>query len=199
MVVIHRGHAELLAANPTRSAQRGYQLLRTKPFIPPDFDQEVFDTLWKTWPEPLRSKAEAATPAERRRMAFSRYGLMEVPGDAHQTGPALGYVDDGKNGWVMNCLACHAGKVAGRVIPGLPNSHYALHTLTEDVRTTKIALSKAPAHMDLASLKVPLGTTHGTTNAVIFGVLLGSLRDRDMNVNLTRNIQIGRASCRERV
>jgi hypothetical protein len=28
------------------------------------------------------------------------------------------YVDDGRGGWVMNCLACHGGKVVGQVIPG---------------------------------------------------------------------------------
>ncbi len=167
-------------------AQRGYRILRTRPFLPPDFDQRVFEELWKVWPNPLRSEAEKATPAERRRMTFSRYGMMEPPDGNSGDGRALGYVDDGKLGWVMNCLACHGGKVAGQVIPGLPNSHIALQTLTEEVRLTKLRLFKKFAHLDFASLKLPLGSTHGTTNAVTFGVLLGALRDRDMRVDRSR-------------
>src|SRR6185436_14041864 len=123
--------------------------------------------------------ARNATPEERWRMAFSRYGLIERPAD-DTAGTALGYVPGGKSGWVMNCLACHTGKVAGRVIPGAPNTHYALETLTEEVRLTKLQMLKPLTHMDLGSLKMPLGTTRGTTNAVMFGVALGALRDKDL-------------------
>jgi hypothetical protein len=118
-------------------------------------------------------------------MTFSYYGLMESP-DRPGVGPPLGYVDTGGGNRVMNCLACHAGKVAGRVIPGLPNSHFALQSLTEDVRLTKLTMFKKLGHLDLASLKLPLGTTHGTTNAVVFGVVLGNLRDKDMNIDRSR-------------
>lgn len=175
----------------TSDASRGWRILRSKAFVPPDFDQETFDALWTTWPEPLRSEAANATPAERRKMALSRYGLIESPRDdagddasPDSTGPGLGYVRNGDAGWSMTCLACHAGKVAGRVIPGLPNSHFGLATLVEDVRKAKLALGKPLAHLDLASLRVPLGTTHGTTNSVMFGVILGALREPDMSVNL---------------
>ncbi|MEX0585648.1 MAG: hypothetical protein WD176_03325, partial [Pirellulales bacterium] len=166
-------------------AERGYRLLSTKPYLSPDFDQETFDELWKTWEEPLRSQAEAATVEERRRLAFSRYGLTRPPAAASTPydGPvALQYVDDGQGNWVMNCFACHAGKVAGRSIPGLPNSLYALETLTAEVRTTKLRLQKKFSRMDAGSLFVPLGTTNGTTNAVIFGVALLAKRDADLNV-----------------
>jgi hypothetical protein len=98
--------------SPATPAERGYRTLTTKAFLPADFDQEIFDNLWKTWPVELRDEAASATSAERRRMTFSRYGLMERPG-SDGTGTALGYLPDGKGGWVMNCLACHAGKVAG--------------------------------------------------------------------------------------
>jgi mono/diheme cytochrome c family protein len=161
-------------------AQRGYRLLTTKPYLTPDFDQQTFDELWQTWEEPLRSQAKAASLEERRRMAFSRYGLTLAPGSS---GPvAMQYVDDGQGGWVMNCLACHGGKVAGKVIPGLPNSLFALETLTAEVRQTKLRLQKPFSRMDAGSLFVPLGTTNGTTNAVIFGVLLLAKRDADLNV-----------------
>jgi hypothetical protein len=62
-------------------AAHGYETLTTKPYVPPDFDQETFDNLWQSWEEPLRSQAEKATPEERRAMAFSRYGLTTTPGD----------------------------------------------------------------------------------------------------------------------
>ncbi|HTI49489.1 MAG TPA: cytochrome c [Planctomycetaceae bacterium] len=171
------------------AADRGYRWLITKPYLPADFDQEVFDNLWKVWPAELRQEARDGTPAERRRMAFSRYGLMERPAGDH-AGTALGYLPDGQSGWVMNCLACHTGKVAGRVVLGAPNSHFALETLVEDVRQIKLQMLKPLTHMDLGSLKMPLGTTRGTTNAVMFGVALGAMRDADLNVR--SDVQIPR-------
>ncbi|MBT4864701.1 MAG: hypothetical protein HON53_06185, partial [Planctomycetaceae bacterium] len=71
------------------AAERGYRILRTRPFLPPDFDQRTFEVLWTVWPEPLRSKAKAATPTERRRMAFSRYGLIESPDDGFSKRTAI--------------------------------------------------------------------------------------------------------------
>ena len=44
-------------------------------YLPEDFDQEVFDNIWRVWPEPLRGRAAKATLAERRKLAFARYGL----------------------------------------------------------------------------------------------------------------------------
>ncbi|MGQ0633719.1 MAG: cytochrome c [Planctomycetaceae bacterium] len=164
------------------SAERGYALLTTKPYLPPDFDDAAFENLWKVWPRELREEARQATPEKRRRMAFSRYGLVERPG-GNESGPALGYVADGNGGWAMNCLACHTGKVAGRLVLGSPNASYALATLTEDVRQVKLQMLKPLGHMELGSVKIPLGSTRGTTNSVMFGVALGALRDRDLNFN----------------
>jgi mono/diheme cytochrome c family protein len=168
------------------SPEHGYDVLRHHCFVPPDFDDAVFTNLWTVWPDPERSQAEAASPAERRKLTFSYYGLMPDPEDVAETKPALGYAarDDGQ--WVMTCLACHAGKVAGRVIPGLPNSHFALQTLTEDVRAIKLRQKKPLAHLDVASVTLPLSQTNGTTNSVIFGVVLGTYRRPDMSVDLAR-------------
>src|SRR4051812_25837724 len=63
------------------AAQRGYEFLVDKPYLPPDFDQETFDAAWKHWPGPLRSQAANATAQERRKMAFERYGLSPRPDD----------------------------------------------------------------------------------------------------------------------
>lgn len=168
------------------ATERGLWYLTHKPYLPADFDQATFDNLWRWWPEPFRSHAEAATPAARRRMAFTRYGLIENPASPGD-GPALGYVKT-DDGWVMNCLACHGGKVAGRVVPGLPNSHFALQTLTEEVRALKLLQLKPLAHLDKAALGLPLSTTNGTTNSVVFGIVLGALRNPDMSVDTNKPI-----------
>lgn len=176
--------ASLCQAAEITAAQWGYKLLTEKVYLPPDFDQATFDQAWKYWPEPLRTKAEKATPEERRKMAFSRYGLTERPGDS--SGKPQQYVVDKNGNWTMNCFACHAGKVAGQAIPGLPNSHYALATLTEETRAVKFGTGKALGRMDLGSVFVPLGSTNGTTNAVMFGVALMHFRDAELNVHTDR-------------
>ena len=162
-------------------AQRGYRLLTTKAYLPADFDQDIFDELWKVWEEPARTIAGKSTPAERRKMAFSRYGLTEAPEGDRAT--AMQYVDDGKKGWVMNCMACHGGKVEGRAIPGLPNSHYAMQTLADEVRSVKLKQGKL-SPLEVAAAAFPMGGSNGTTNAVMFGVALGYLRDEDLNVRI---------------
>jgi len=153
--------------------------LLSRRYLPPDFDQQVFDELWTTWEEPARTLAERAPPAERRRMAMQRYGLTPRPDDPSRS---MQYVVAADGTWTMNCLACHQGQVDGRVIPGLPNSNYALETLTEEVRAVKLRQRKPFGHMDLGSLLIPLGTTNGTTNAVMFGVALMRHRDPDLAI-----------------
>ncbi len=164
---------------PREDVTAGYRHLLETAYLPPAFDQETFDAVWRVWPEPLRSEAERATPDERRRLAYRRYGLTERPGD--DDGKPLQYVVDEAGRWSMNCLACHAGTVAGRAIPGLPNSHLALQTFAEEIRDTKRLLGKRLLAGDLALPFFPLGETNGTTNAVMFSVSLLTLRDRDLN------------------
>lgn len=170
-------------AKPETAVQRGYRFLTEKSYLPPDFTQEVFDQAWTQWPEPLRSEAEKATPEERRKLAFARYGLTPRPDDP--TKP-LQYVVDDKGVWTMNCFACHGGQAAGRAVAGLPNSRFALQTLTDDTRAFKLLNNKPLGRMDVGSLIVPLGTTNGTTNAVMFGVALMNFRDADLNVHKNR-------------
>ncbi len=162
------------------SAKRGYQHLLNNVYLPADFDQQTFDQVWQVWPEPLQSEARAAAPERRRQMAYARYGLVERPDD--DSGRPLQYVVDDDGVWTMNCFACHGGKVAGQVVPGLPNSLYALQTLTEETRLLKIRQGTPLGRMDLGSYFIPLGSTNGTTNAVMFGVALMAFRDAQLNV-----------------
>lgn len=187
-IVVGLWFGAALCAEETKTAnpQAGWEALRSHRFLPADFDDGVFRELWTVWPEPERSDAEKLSEAERRKKTFSYYGLMPAPEDAEGTWPALGYVADGRGGWVMNCLACHGGKVAGQVIPGLPNSHFAMQTLVEDVTLVKAKQGKQLTHLDLGALRIPLSRSNGTTNSVIFGVALGALRNPDMSVDLTR-------------
>lgn len=162
------------------SAEDGYRFLTETPVLTSDFNQEVFDEVWQSWPEPLRTKAKNATLSERRRMAFERYGLTTRPEDS--SGKPLQYVVDGKGNWTMNCFSCHGGSVYGTPTPGAPNNRFALQTMTEELRSTKFRLGRALSRMEIASAIVPLGTTHGTTNAVVFGMGLLRYRDDDLNV-----------------
>ncbi|MDG2222751.1 MAG: c-type cytochrome [Rubripirellula sp.] len=167
-------HGEDLAAD------RGYEVLTEKATLTSDFTQRVFDQVWQVWPEPLRKKAEQATKEQRRKMAFHRYGLTTRPGD--DSGKPLQYVVDDDGKWTMNCLSCHGGSVYGSVTVGAPNNRFALQTMTEEIRAIKFRLGEPLSRMDLGSVIIPLGTTHGTTNAVVFGMGLMSHRDEQLNV-----------------
>lgn len=161
------------------SHEEGYRLLTERGYIPPLLDQEVFDNLYRTWEEPRRGEAEKVTVAERRAMALSRYGLTEAPG--REGGAPLQFAASGANSaWTVNCLFCHGGKVAGQAIPGLPNSHIAMQTLYDEVAAAKKLLGREVPVVP-QKLQVPLGGSNGTTNAIIFGVLLGSQRDAQLN------------------
>ena len=192
LLLLAAGPADTAPPAPDRAGDpaRGYEILRTKPLLPPDFDR---DTLLRTplvWPAELREAARAKGEGGRLAMAFSRYGLVAPPPGDPVGGDVLNYVET-PGGWVMNCFGCHGGKVAGRTVPGLPNSHYGLETLTEETRSVKLFTGKPLSHQDLGLMRFPLGGSHGTTNAVMFGVVLDAFREPDMTVNLDRDPEAG--------
>ena len=79
LILLLRSTLPTFAEPPETAAERGYRWLRTKPYLPADFDQDVFNGLWKTWPRELRARAKSATLQERRQMTMDRYGLIESP------------------------------------------------------------------------------------------------------------------------
>ena len=91
------------------------------------------------------------------------------------------YVVDDQGWWALNCFACHSGKVAGKPHEGVPNSLIALETLYADMRKTKLRLEIPLSPMDVGSAVIPMGTSDGTTNAVVFGIALMAYRDKDLN------------------
>lgn len=174
--------------NGAPSPERGFRFLTEKAYLPADFDEETFDAAWRFWPADLRDKAEKVTPEQRRQMAFDRYGLTNRPG---AKGQPLQYVVDAKKQWTINCFACHGGKVAGQEIPGLPNANYAMQTLTDETRMAKLVSGKPLTRFDVGSVIVPLGSSRGTTNAVMFGVALMHFRDPDLYVHPERGAPRG--------
>jgi mono/diheme cytochrome c family protein len=161
------------------AAERGYELLTGKAYQPVDFTEEEFDGLWRAWPDELKAQAEQASPEERRKMAYARYGLVANP--ANPQGAPLAVVAT-EQGWAMNCLACHGGKVDGKVIPGLGNSHYAFQTLLQDVAKAQQLAGEALTPGQLNAALLPLGSSNGTTNAQTASVILSSLRDDELNL-----------------
>ena len=169
----------VLAIDPSPAAaqaERGWQRLRNEPYANADIQAELFAELWQVWPEPLKEQARVATEDQRRRMSYSRYGLIADP--ARPMGPPIGVVEDGQGGWVMGCLSCHQGKVAGQVIPGVGNSLFAFQTLVDDVNRAQLLFKQPRNPMNQV---FPLGGSNGTTNAQIFSVFLTAMRDKELN------------------
>lgn len=172
------------------AAKRGYRHLVDSVYLPHDLDEEVASELARLLAS-RKALAEATSadidPADTDQPPVSRaellqhYGLTVRPDDA-ESGKPLQYVVNENSQWVMNCFACHGGSVYGTSMPGAPNNNYQLQTFIEDIRTAKLKLGKPLGHMEIGSMFMPLGTTAGTTNAVMFGVALMHFRDAELNV-----------------
>lgn len=172
--------ADSLTPEHREAADRGFRFLTETPLIPPDFLDSTFQDVWQQWPDRLRQEAQTRDPKQRRIMAFRRYGLTPRPG--HAAGKPLQYAIDSRGGWCMNCFTCHGGTVYGNPMPGAPNNRIALQSLVEETLLTKTQQGLPPSRMDLGAIAIPLGTSNGTTNAVVFGMGLMHNRDERLNV-----------------
>lgn len=169
-----------LARSSWKIAQRGKAAVesrdKTKP--PANTDPsavELAQTFWDRFGLTARPTLDESDHS-------SKSQNQNVEGVSIQLPPPLQYVVQEDGSYVMNCFACHGGKVNGVVYPGAPNNRYALQTLTEEVRLLKLQMGKPLSHMDLGSAFLPLGSTRGASNAVMFGVALMHFRDADLNV-----------------
>lgn len=161
----------------------GYDFLLHKPMSAVFLKSANLDRLWLVWEPEEKAKAEAATPEERRKMTFARYGFAERPNDT--SGLPLDYTEDGKGNLVTNCFSCHGGTFMGKTIPGMGNTHVDLTTLAHDVQR----LMALDAGRDISAMTefrppvpLPLNFSRGNTNAVTFAPFLGAMRDDDMNI-----------------
>jgi len=169
-------HVEQMFADMSEEARRGYRFLTGKVYLPNDFNELILSRLDE---QELDTPFPDAQPVSRRHATWRAFGISSRHDDA--TKP-LQYVPTEKGEFVMNCFACHGGNTLGAVFPGAPNSTYALESLIESVRKIKVAEKIPLTHMDVGSMFMPLGTTVGSSNAVMFGVALMSFRDKDLNV-----------------
>ncbi len=164
------------------AAKRGYRHLTESAYLPPDLDEEVAVELAKMLGKreaKLKGNPIVEAPSASRDELLHHYGMTPSP-DAPSK--PLQYAVTEKSQWVMNCFTCHGGSVYGTTLPGAPNNRIQLQTFIDDVRTAKLRLGKPLGHMEVGSVFIPLGSTAGTTNAVMFGVGLMHFRDADLNV-----------------
>lgn len=162
----------------------GLELLLEEPLSIGFLSLDELHELWRVWEPEARETAEKADEASRRRMTFERYGLIERPAGA-ESDPwlPLGYTPVGDSRLAPNCLVCHGGKVAGQVVPGLPNSHQDFSGLVGDVAALRaLRQGKDPEQARATStFGIPLNFVKGSTNATMYSILLGSMRDEHLN------------------
>ena len=179
--VVKSQQQSAIETDKRESIARGRDLILNYRFLPRDFHQETFDDTWQDWPEPLRSQAEKLPPDQRRLMAFDRYGFTPRSDDPTKS---MQFTVDDDGWWAMNCFTCHGGTIDGKMIEGLPNTRIALETLYSDMRKTKLRRGEKFSQMDIGSISVPMGTSNGTSNAVVFGIGLMTFRDKDLNLKI---------------
>lgn len=174
-------HVKAMFEEMSEDGRQGYRFLTENAYLQPDFDSTVLSKLEQgDWKLPFLDTHEVSQP----KVTWRAFGLSTRPDDS--TKPLQYVVKTNPNSdtqsFTMNCFACHGGNTLGAVFPGAPNTTFALQSLTEQVRKIKLTRKMKLGHMDLGSMFMPLGTTVGSSNAVMFGVALMSFRDKDLNV-----------------
>ncbi len=155
-------------------ARQGYRFLTQKVYLPADFNQSVLDRLEETNHDlPITDLPTLPEP----QATWRAFGMSPRHDDASKP---LQYVVTDEGQYVMNCFACHGGNTFGATFPGAPNTLYSLEVLTQNVRRIKLQQKLPLSHMDVGSMFMPLGTSVGTSNAVMFGVALMNYRDKDL-------------------
>jgi mono/diheme cytochrome c family protein len=169
-------------------AARGYRHLLERPYLPADFNQSILEAIIEqgSLEGPLSDPpAPPAGCGDSPWQLWQRFGLGPRPGEESSSVP-LQYVLHGEGQYSMNCFACHGGQVYGVSYPGAPNNLIDLEGLTDRVRRIRLQRGEPLTHLDLGGLLMPLGTTTGTTNAVMFGVALMNYRDADLGIDMAR-------------
>jgi hypothetical protein len=81
-----------------------------------------------------------------------------------------------------NCLACHGGPVAGKVVRGLGNSLIDLATFGEDLERMYAAKGITRPSPPKASVQSPEAPVRGLNNAWGSAISYMLVRDRDLNL-----------------
>jgi mono/diheme cytochrome c family protein len=153
------------------AARRGFEFIARKAYVEGGMNSFMFNNLWRAWEPELKAKARKASPKERRKMLFERYGLFETPYD--NGGVPMGFVKGKLGLWSNNCLACHGGSLMGKPMVGLANTSFDLKTFVDDANAL-LRQKGDPDHW--------LNHSAGTTNAFQFSVDAIAKRDKDLNL-----------------
>ncbi len=164
----------------------GLELLLHEPLSLAAFTTDELARLWTVWEGDARAAAETASVDERRRMTYARYGLIErgaeLSDSPSEARLPLGYAVDDRGNLVPNCLSCHGGTVAGRVIPGIANTQQDLTALVGDLLELRQQGGNATSPARSILSLFPLNFTRGSTNATMYSILLGSFRDENLDL-----------------
>lgn len=106
-------------------AAHGHALLSTETLAPGLLPELVVRNLWVAW-----GTLPFPDDAAYWRAFAERYGLIDAPFD--NGGRPLGVRKEGSN-IALDCLVCHAGRVAGQTLIGAANSRVDLETFFDDL------------------------------------------------------------------
>lgn len=113
-------------------------------------------------------------------MLLARYGFQESP---DRPGPVpQQFTSDGKGNLSQNCLACHGGPAAGKVVLGLGNSVSNFATFTDDLARMYAATGIKPSPPPNGVLEVPQAPVRGLSNPWGSQTAHMLLRDHDLNM-----------------
>src|SRR5690606_30539288 len=107
----------------------GEALLRDQTLASGGLPELVVRNLWVAW-----GTAPPASDAAYWSAFRDRYGMLEAPFD--NGGRPLGVRSEG-GAISLDCLACHAGRVAGKTFIGAPNTRIDLETFYDDLLTMR--------------------------------------------------------------
>ncbi len=163
-------------ANPlskSPSAERGYELLTTKAFVPAIWSRSAYDSAWKSWN--LKEK-----PSDYEAAVRERYGLHPAPypNDGLPMGlrstPWFGIT----RGVTADCMMCHGGSILGKSYIGLGNASLEIEGLF-----TELAGLRSDKN-ELRPILFPFTNVRGTVEAGAMAVYLFSIRNPDLTLRM---------------
>ncbi len=164
------------------SAERGRDILLGQALTDGVCSTAAYDNAWKQWG--LKEK-----PADYARAFRDRYGLFEAP--YQNKGLPMGFREApfflGK-GLTNDCLLCHAGKIAGQTVIGLPNASLDLQSLYDD-------LFAYDGTKDLMPVKVSHVRGGIDANVVVFHLM--QYRDPDLSLRAPLKHELKNNSCQD--
>jgi hypothetical protein len=168
-----------------QKATDGYSYLQQVPVGQKLFAMADFDNLYLAWDGQDAIDAQNATPDQRRKIAYARYGFVDAP--YPNNGLPMGLIyNSTTNGVHMNCLLCHGGSIRGTSIPGLANQRLDLATFFEDLTVLAFMAQKQtppprPINLPGVFVSTNYSKTRGGSNSWIATANLLASRTADLN------------------